>query len=83
MIKFILSLFIFLTSLSDASGKTLVIATGEWPPYISKTEEKYGCVGKLIVDSFKTQGITVQYTFFPWKRAYELAKAGQFDATAY
>jgi polar amino acid transport system substrate-binding protein len=67
-----------------AKNKDVInISTGEWPPYLSKNEKDYGCVGKVIVDSFAKEGVSVKFTFFPWKRAYQLAKSGQYDATAY
>ncbi len=58
------------------------ITAGEWPPYLGSDLPHFGIAGRIITEAFATQGITVEMTFFPWKRAFELAKAGTFDGTA-
>jgi len=66
-------------------GKTEVvrIATGEYAPYVSKNLKHYGVNSHIIKDSFKIMGLNVSFTFFPWKRNYEYAKQGKYDATSH
>ncbi|RDH43753.1 substrate-binding periplasmic protein [Zooshikella ganghwensis] len=88
-LKIILSiLFITSTSLWAAEvpvevvGSGVVrIATGEWPPYISKKLKHYGVVSHVIKEAFAEENIKVVYTFFPWKRALKQVMNGNWDAS--
>ncbi|MCL6416558.1 ABC transporter substrate-binding protein [Aestuariirhabdus sp. Z084] len=53
------------------------LAVGEWPPYVSQTLPHYGFASHLTTEAFAAVGVTVQYDFFPWKRAFEYARRGQ------
>lgn len=66
---------------SDA--KTVRIVTGEWAPYISEHFDRGGVSCEIVRRAFERMGYRVEYTFtMPWiERIYELAKAGEFDAT--
>lgn len=57
------------------------LATGEWPPYVSAGLEHHGVATHIVTDAFAAEGIAAEITFLPWKRAYEQAKAGNFDGT--
>ena len=35
----------------------------------------------VITEAFKREGHNVQYKFYPWKRAYDITKKGEFHAT--
>lgn len=61
---------------------TVKIAVGSWPPFISKELEGYGSVAQTIKHAFALEGYEVTFTFYPWARAYENAKTGEYDATA-
>ncbi len=61
------------------NGETIKLGNGEYPPYTSQGFKEYGYWSKLVSDAFKEEGITVEYGFFPWKRALESAKAGAID----
>jgi len=73
----------YITNVNASSDKVIQIATGEWPPYSGKKLPHNGCVLKLITDIYKTQGYKVKYRFLPWTRAYQEAKLGKSDGTAY
>lgn len=64
------------------SQEKIRIAIGEWPPFIGATLPHYGVVPQLISEAFATQGVSVEYGFFPWKRAYTEVKQGRWQASA-
>jgi len=79
-----LSLALFLVFLfvkPGISADTVRLSTGEWPPYISKGLQHDGVVAHIMTDAFAAEGIAVEIILLPWKRAYEQAKAGDFDGT--
>lgn len=80
MIKKIkLLLFTVLFSANLFANVTLTI--GEYAPYTSKTNLK-GKISEVIVrEAFKLENINVIYKYYPWIRAYNLAKAGTSDGT--
>jgi polar amino acid transport system substrate-binding protein len=71
--------------LLQASGgqaqDTIRIATEEYPPYTSEVLNHFGIDAHIVSEAFKTQGIAVEYSFFPGARSYKLARTGQYDAT--
>lgn len=75
---------IILTSLIQPlqASTTVHLSTGHWPPYFNKDEKGGGIITELIAAAYATQGLNVQFTFFPWSRALMLADSGKFDATA-
>lgn len=64
-----------------ASGETIVLATGEWAPFIGETLDGYGLHSKIITKVFAKMGHDVKFDFMPWKRVYELTKKGDYVAT--
>jgi len=64
------------------SQEKIRIAIGEWPPFIGETLPHFGVVPQLINEAFATQGVSVEYGFFPWKRAYTEVKQGRWQASA-
>ena len=61
---------------------TIRITNGEWEPFMSQYSFHYGINSHIVSESFKLDGINVVWGFYPWKRAYELAKKGTWDASA-
>jgi len=57
------------------------LAVGEWKPFISKSLPKYGPALEVVSRAFANEGIRVEYTFRPWKRAMVMTKRGKFDGT--
>lgn len=77
--KFLFVLFIVLNF--SFYSETLRIANGYWPPYMPEKEKDYGFISKAVSNSFYSEGIKIEYGFFPWIRAYYLAKTNQWDGT--
>ncbi|MBB5018160.1 polar amino acid transport system substrate-binding protein [Chitinivorax tropicus] len=60
---------------------TIRLTNGEWPPYLSPTLPHDGLASRIVRAAFAERGIKVEYGFFPWKRAFELAKEGAWDGS--
>lgn len=78
-------LFCLLAWLQIASaGETVRITTGEFSPWTSESLKHQGFTNRVIREAFKLEGYAVEFTFYPWKRAFESAKSGEkFHATSY
>jgi len=63
------------------SEEVIRLTNGEWPPYLSHDLEHFGPVSRIVREAFQLEGVEVQYEFFPWKRAYEVAKSGSWDGS--
>lgn len=64
-------------------AKTLVIASGEWPPFSGT-----GIVGfqnglglAIVTEAFKTMGWKTQYAFMSWQDAYSQTRSGNYEAS--
>ena len=67
-----------------APGDTIRITTGEWIPFSSESLKHTGFTNHVIAEAFKLEGYSVEFTFYPWKRAFEAAKsAEEYHATSY
>lgn len=66
-----------------ANAKIIDIATGEFPPWTGAKLAGDGCVNSIVREAFANEGIEVRFTYLPWKRAFEEAKHGRYDATSY
>lgn len=75
-----LFLFLHITSFSHADD-TVKLTNGEWPPYLSENLKYYGLASRIVTEAFALEGVTVEYSFFPWKRAFEMAKRGKWDGS--
>lgn len=63
-------------------GRTMRVAIGEWPPFVSEDLEHYGLAARIVTEAFAEAGHGVKYRFYPWKRAYLETTQGDQDATA-
>jgi polar amino acid transport system substrate-binding protein len=65
------------------SERTVRVVTGEWAPYISQRFREGGVSCHIVRLAYERAGYAVEYEFtMPWiERIYELAKAGEYDAT--
>lgn len=71
-------------SQTAASGELVRITSGEYPPWTSADLQHGGFTNHVIKEAFALEGYETEFTFYPWKRAYETAKKGeQFRATSY
>ena len=78
----LLSILIFLLFTSSLFAKeTIRLTNGEWLPYMSSTLKYKGVASRIVTEAFALEGIDVEYTFFPWKRAYSLVSSGEFDGS--
>jgi len=67
-----------------SAGELIRITTGEFPPWTSESLKHGGFTNHVISEAFKLEGYEVEFTFYPWKRAFEAAKDGaEYDATSY
>lgn len=62
--------------------RTMHVAIGEWPPFVSENLEHYGLAARIVTEAFDAVGNDVKYRFYPWKRAYLETTQGDQDATA-
>ena len=65
------------------AAETLRLSTGELPPYATRERADDGIALNIVRKAFANAGYAVQYTFKPWTRSLEEARAGLFDGTAY
>ena len=83
--KRILVIMYFVTSLFSSNvlaKETIYITTGEWSPYTTEKLRHKGIVLRIISAAFELEGVNVKYSFYPWQRALNKVKNGNFDATA-
>lgn len=66
-----------------ALAENLRLVTGELPPYATQERPDSGIALDIVRKAFANAGTTVSYTFKPWTRSLEEARAGQWDGTAY
>jgi len=73
---------VFVGNISSAQTSTTIrLTNGEWEPYLSKKLPHNGFASHIVTEAFALVGIKVEYNFFPWSRAYKLAKEGKWDGT--
>ena len=66
----------------QAAAETVRLTNGEWPPFTSEKElQYYGILSRIVTEAFALEGITVEYGFYPWKRALVYAKDGDWDGS--
>ncbi|WP_163834249.1 substrate-binding periplasmic protein [Spartinivicinus ruber] len=75
---FTINLWLLVTqSLSAKTNITINLTNGEWPPYLSQSLPHYGFASHIVTKAFATVDIKVNYSFFPWTRAYHYALTGK------
>ncbi len=57
-------------------AEELRLTNGEWPPFTSETYFEHGFISHVVKEAYKLEGIDVEYTFLPWKRALQEARDG-------
>jgi len=62
-------------------NSTVILAVGEWEPYISEELPDYGFTAEIVKESFLNVGISVEFEFYPWSRSYSLCKEGKVLGT--
>ncbi len=80
MKKYLFVKIFMLFSLSVPSafaGEEIRLTTGEFPPFISENLKYYGPAPHIVTKAFASEGVSVKFRVFPWKRAYITAKRGK------
>jgi len=78
--KIVFFLIIICLKLTSAN-EIINLTTGEWPPYTSKNNLNERIAQKIVSEAFKLVGVDTKITYYPWKRAYKMAKELDVDAT--
>ena len=78
---FLLSLFFLSMSFNLFPKETVVLAVGEWPPYVSEKNSKDKIAEIIVTEAFKLENIDVVYEYFPWKRSLERVEDGTYLGT--
>ena len=66
---------------TGALAESVRITNGEWPPITSERLPDKGPLSRIVSEAFALEGVTVEYGYFPWKRAYDYARTGKWDGS--
>jgi polar amino acid transport system substrate-binding protein len=80
VMRLLFAVFTLFTSLAFAK-ETIRISTGEWAPYISENLENKGILSQITSEAFALKGVEVDYGFFPWARAAQVSRSGEWEGT--
>lgn len=83
-ILFVIS-FVFLLTASPGqalAADSVLLTSGEWPPFYSEHLPYGGVANRVISESFKLVGMDVEYDFVPWGRAIYNARFGPAAGSA-
>ncbi|ABC31084.1 ABC-type amino acid transport/signal transduction systems, periplasmic component/domain [Hahella chejuensis KCTC 2396] len=77
----LMALFVCLDlfSVAEAEERQVILAATEYPPYYGEHLESKGFITEIIFTAFQRVGYDVEVKFLPWKRAYGMAQAGDYD----
>jgi len=68
---------------ATAHAETITVSTGEYAPFTGETLPNHGVVNGLVSRVAEHAGVTVEFEYMPWKRALEMARNGQVNASSY
>ncbi|OIQ50659.1 Bacterial extracellular solute-binding protein, family 3 [Pseudodesulfovibrio hydrargyri] len=68
--------------LADGLSDSVLLTSGEWPPFYSASLPGGGFANRVIRESFALEGIAADFTFLPWRRALETADHGPAAGSA-
>lgn len=74
-------LFVFLLLQSSFAQTEIRVTAGEWSPYVSSDIENNGLLVQLAKEALAQKGVKLKLGIFPWARATELSKSGDWDGT--
>ncbi len=78
MKKYTLLVSLFLMTLNaQAIAESVKIVTLNWGDYVGEQLRDNGPHARIVREAFKKVGLTVEFKFYPWKRAYRLALKGK------
>ena len=82
IMKKVVVTFVFLSLFTLIRAEdTIRLTSGEWPPYVSKDSKHLGFASHVVEQAFLSQGVIVEWGFFPWEQAFSLAKHGDWDGS--
>ncbi|WP_394699793.1 substrate-binding periplasmic protein [uncultured Pseudodesulfovibrio sp.] len=61
---------------AQALPDSILLTSGEWPPFYSASLPGGGFGNRVISESFALAGISVDFMFLPWRRAMSMADNG-------
>jgi polar amino acid transport system substrate-binding protein len=64
-----------------AAEEFKLVTGNEYAPYTDQTLPEGGLATEIVKAAFAASGHTLKIDFLPWKRGYDLALAGDYDAT--
>ncbi len=67
---------------ATVQANTVRFTNGEWGAYTSENSAHYGLISHLTTEAFALEGITVEYDFFPWTRAFSLVETGEYAGSS-
>ncbi|MCG8572735.1 MAG: transporter substrate-binding domain-containing protein [Spirochaetes bacterium] len=70
------SLLLILISVLSFSQSKIILTTGEWAPYTSKSMSEYGAFTEILTAVLKEMGVNYEYQWYPWKRAEDEVRKG-------
>lgn len=73
------SLLCTVCSTGQAARPLIVLAASEYPPYYGRNLPMQGAVVEIVVEAYRASGYDVELRFYPFARAMQAAKDGQFD----
>jgi len=81
MKKLILSVVAgFVLGAQAVAAQDLNLAATEWPPFYGAELPDNGFMTEIVTEAFERAGYTSDVSFLPWKRAFEGARDGKYDA---
>jgi len=80
MKQFIIFLVIFFSFISFVFPQKIVnLGSIEYPPYTGKHLKNEGFVTEMTREAYKRVGYKVNISYYPWSRAFDMAKKGKND----
>ncbi len=73
----IMGVFLLTGQVAAQPPRILHLTNGDWPPYLSPKLPHNGFISQVVTRAFHREGIQVEFSFFPWNRAYQYARAGR------
>ncbi|WP_028865727.1 substrate-binding periplasmic protein [Psychromonas aquimarina] len=77
----LISFLLLAWSINVSASEKVVLAIGEWAPYVSQESSCDKLVEVIVREAFKLQDIEVEYKYFPWKRSYNQVLKGTMIGT--
>lgn len=76
-----LAFYALLVTVLPAGAETVRLVAGPWTPFTGDNLKNHGIAAKIVSDAFKTEGISTEYIFRPWKRAFIEADKGIYNGS--